>query len=69
MLTSLILKKIKVVLCDHHAICMPVYSHINFQMPEPVFMKLTTSMYIMTLELIKMAYFINPSRLSMCRYV
>jgi hypothetical protein len=64
----LILNKIMVGLCDHHAICVPVYSHINFQMPEPALMKLTTS-NIMTPEPISMAYFINPSPLSLCLHV
>jgi hypothetical protein len=36
-------------------------------MPEPVLMKL--DMYIMAPELISTAYFINPSRQSVCLHV
>jgi hypothetical protein len=49
----------KVGLCGHRAFCVSVYPHINFWMPEPIFMKL--GMYIMAPEPILAAYFINPS--------
>jgi hypothetical protein len=40
---------------------------INFQMAEPIFMKLGT--YITAPEPISMAYLINPSHQSACLYV
>jgi hypothetical protein len=40
---------------------------INFQMPEPIFMKL--GMYIMAPKPILMAYFINPAHQPVCLYV
>jgi hypothetical protein len=40
---------------------------INFQIPEPVFIKL--GVYIMASEPISAAYFINPSRQSLWLYV
>jgi hypothetical protein len=54
--------KVKVGLCDLHAVCVSVYSYpsINFWMPEPIFMKL--GMYNMTPEPISVAYFVNPSQ-------
>jgi hypothetical protein len=45
-------------------LCIPA---INFWMPEPVFMKV--AMYIMALQSISTAYFINPSRQPVCLYV
>jgi hypothetical protein len=41
--------------------------HINFWMPQPVFMKLGT--YIMAPEPISRAYFINASHPSVCLYL
>jgi hypothetical protein len=49
-------EKMEVGLFNLHAICDP---HINFWLPEPIFMKL--GMYIMSPETIFMAYIINPS--------
>jgi hypothetical protein len=44
-----------------------VFLHINSRMPEQIFLKL--DMYIMAPEPISTAYFINPSRQSVCMYV
>jgi hypothetical protein len=64
-LLSLFWKKIKVGLCDFHAVCV---SHpINFWISEPVLTKL--GMYIMAPEPISTAYFINPSHQSVCLYL
>jgi hypothetical protein len=59
-------EKIKVGLWDHDAVCVSVNPSINFWIPEPIFMKLC--IYILTLELIWTAYFINPSHQSVCLY-
>jgi hypothetical protein len=40
---------------------------MNIRMPEPIFMKL--GMYILALEPISAAYFINPFHQSVCVYV
>jgi hypothetical protein len=49
--------------------CVSVHLHLlnNFRMAEPIFMKLT--MYIMALEPISTAYFINPSNRPVYLYV
>jgi hypothetical protein len=44
-----------------------VFPLIKFRIPEPIFMKLDT--YITAPQPIKTAYFINPSRQSVCLYV
>jgi hypothetical protein len=54
-------EKIKVGLCVSVCLCIPL---INFWMPEPFFMKLST--YIMVPQPISMMYFINPSRQFLC---
>jgi hypothetical protein len=59
-------EKIKVGLCDLHAVCVSPLP-INFSMAEPIFMKIYV--YIMTSEPISTAYFINPSHQSACLYV
>jgi hypothetical protein len=59
-------EKIKVGLWDHHTVCLRILS-TNFRKPEPFFMKLV--MYIMKPESISTAYFIHPSRQSVCLYV
>jgi hypothetical protein len=58
------LEKIKVGLCDLHAVYVSVYPLINFWMPQPIFMKL--GIYIMTSEPISVAYLMNPSHQSVC---
>jgi hypothetical protein len=60
-------EKIKVGLCDHHAICIPPPPLVDFWLPEPVFMKL--GMCIMLTEPISTAYFRNPSHQSVCLYM
>jgi hypothetical protein len=59
--------KMKVGLCDLHAVYVSVYPAINFWMDELISMKL--GMYVMELEPISTAYIINPSHLSVCLYV
>jgi hypothetical protein len=62
--------KIKVAVCDLHAVCVsviPTHTPINLQIVEQIFMKV--GMYIMALELISTTYFINPSHQSVCLYV
>jgi hypothetical protein len=60
-------EKIKVGLWDHHALCVSVYSPINFWIPETILMRLV--MHIMAPEPIPRAYFTNPSHQSVCLYV
>jgi hypothetical protein len=61
-------EKIKVGLWDHCAVCLSVYHPlINFQMTEPIFMKL--GVYIMATEPISTAYFTNPFHQSVCLHV
>jgi hypothetical protein len=64
--STFLIKKIKVGLCDHHAVCLCTHP-INFWMLEPVFMKL--GMYILAPESISTAYLINPSHQSLCLFV
>jgi hypothetical protein len=61
--------KIKVGLCDHHAICMYicVSPPINVWRAELICMKL--GMYIMAHVPISKAYFINPSNQPVCLHV
>jgi hypothetical protein len=58
----------KLGLCDIDFFCVSVYPslHINFWMPEPVFMKF--GRYVMETEPISTAYFIDPSHqpVSLC---
>jgi hypothetical protein len=56
----------KVGLRDLHAVCLCI-PHINFWMPEPIFMKF--GMLNMAPEPISKAHCINPSRQSVCLYV
>jgi hypothetical protein len=59
--------KMKVGLCYNHALCVSMKAPtptINIWMPEPICMK--SGIYIMALEPISMAYFINLSHLSSC---
>jgi hypothetical protein len=66
--TFVILKNIKVGLCDHHAVCVCMcIPSINFRIAEPIFMKL--GMYIMAPEPISTAYFINSFRLCVCKCI
>jgi hypothetical protein len=45
-------------------LCVCVSPPINFQVPEPIFIKL--GMYIMACEPISTVYFINPSHQTVC---
>jgi hypothetical protein len=65
-------EKMEVDLCElpHVCVCLCILP-INFRMPEPIFMKFSTSIYeyIMEFKSISTAYFINPSHKSVCLYV
>jgi hypothetical protein len=51
------------------SLCVSESLHINFWVPEPVFMELGMYMYIKTSESISGAYLINISHQSVCLYV
>jgi hypothetical protein len=53
----------KVGLCDVQAVCVSVYSSLL------IYECLNHGMYIMALESISTAYFINPSHQSVCLYM
>jgi hypothetical protein len=57
----------KVDLCDLHAVCICVSPTINFQMAEPIFMKL--GLYMMASEATSTAYITSSSHQSLCLYV
>jgi hypothetical protein len=53
-------EEMKVSICDHHAVCVPPLSTLEW---------LKLGMYIMATEPISRAYFINPSDQSVCIYI
>jgi hypothetical protein len=61
----LILKKIKVGLCDHHAVCGPCYQRLNG------WTSFYESWYVhhMAFEPISAAYFINPCPVPFCVFI